>query len=44
MSRCEEGDVAEQSLNAPAEEEGIDDEHEVGNMASNSMEEEMVPL
>jgi len=37
-------DVAEQSMNAPASAEGLEEENEVGNMASNSMEEEMVPL
>ena len=36
-------DVAEQSMNAPAEAEGLEDENEVGNMASNAEEELMVP-
>ena len=43
-SRAEELDVAEQSMNAPLETEGFDEENEVGNMASVSEEEEMVPL
>ena len=44
-SRLEEFDVAEQSMNAPLEEaEGFDEDNEVGNMASVSEEEEMVPL
>ena len=36
-------DVAEQSMNAPVEAEGLEDENEVGNMASYAEEEQMVP-
>jgi hypothetical protein len=43
VSCLDEFDVAEQSMNAPLEAEGVEDENEVGNMASTE-EEEMVPL